>query len=260
MNFYMNYTDSLGDFMNILPVMKGIYNSYGKMNLIVKHTNKRFKGFREMLMYQGIFGTVFFDDEKTADADTTLLKISEPADESSDNSNRPGETRRWYNTIRGITHLQFEVDDNFELKYPDYKLDFDRNKFIVGDRWNGPLIDRRRATNILAHLTDDRFGFLDYNNDMLVNCYLIKESNKPFISNQTGVAVMADLLKKETLIIWKPEDWHPMFRDGDDIKWGAGEGFEGRNVHGTFLRNHYADRKCRMIHAKDLEETLKSYV
>ena len=94
----MNYTDSLGDFMNILPVMKGIYNSYGKMNLIVRDTNKRFKGFRELLMYQDIFGTVFFDDEKTADANTTSLKISEPADESSDNPNRPGETRRWYNT------------------------------------------------------------------------------------------------------------------------------------------------------------------
>ena len=259
MKFYMNYTDSLGDFMNILPVFKGLYEKTGKIDLIVRQTTARFQGFIEFLEYQDIFNSVSFDNNPVPD-DYISLKIDDPADESSDNPNRPGETRRWHNTIKRITGLDFQVDDDFTLKYPDFKIDFNRDLFIVGDRWNGPLIDGRRATNVLSYLaTDPRFTFLDYRNNLLINCYLIKESNKPFISNQTGIAVVADLLKKDTIMVWKVDDWHPAFRQGDNISWGAGEGFGGRTVQETFLRNQYADRNCRMVHASELEEVLKTY-
>ena len=42
----MDKTDSLGDFMNSLPVLKGLYDSYGKYQLIIKNTNRKFKGFK----------------------------------------------------------------------------------------------------------------------------------------------------------------------------------------------------------------------
>jgi hypothetical protein len=256
----MNYTDSLGDFMNILPVFSGLYQKVGKIDLVVRDTTKRFNGFLDALQYQGIFNTTIDDSYEFDRSQYTQLKIDDPADESSDNPNRPGETRRWHNTIQRITGIEFQVDDDYELKYPKFDLQFDKDKFLVGDRWNGPLIDGRRATNVLQYLgSDPRFVFMNYSYPLLVNCFLIKESNKPFISNQTGIAVVADLLKKETLMVWKVDDWHPAFRDGDNISWGAGEGFGGRSVQDTFLRNQYADRKCRMVHADDLEETLKKY-
>ena len=59
----MNMTDSLGDFMNSFPVLKGIHDSYGKYQLIIKGSNRKFKGFKELLTYQDIFTSVDYDDD-----------------------------------------------------------------------------------------------------------------------------------------------------------------------------------------------------
>lgn len=250
MIIYMNMTDSLGDFMNSFPVLKGIQNSYGKYDLVIKGTNRKFKGFKEMLEYQDIFETVNYDDEIFIGGDIVMLNVPSNYSEETNNVNRPAETCRWDNAAKG-QGLKFEVDDNVELKYPDFKLEFDREKYLVGDRWNGPQIDMRRQVNVLSHLSDDKFTFIDYNNDMLLNCYLIKESNKPFITNLTGISVLADLLNKDSLVVWKPEDWHPSFRRGDNVLWDG-----GKDINLTFLRHHYGDRKSKLVHANDLMEVL----
>jgi hypothetical protein len=86
---------------------------------------------------------------------------------------------------------------------------------------------------------------------MLVNCYLIKHSNKPFITNLTGISVLADLLKKDMYVVWKPEDWHPHFRRGENVLWDG-----GKDIQQTFLRHHYADRNSKLVHTKDLQSVL----
>lgn len=247
-------TESLGDFMNSFPVLKGIYNSYGKYQLVIKSTNRRFKGFREMLVYQDIFTSVDFEDEVFLAGD--IITISIPPQtyrEDTENPNRPSETCRWDNAFKDLTPLKFQVDDDVELKYPEFDVEFDKEKYLVGDRWAGPLIDGRRSVNVLANLKDDKFQFIDYNNDMLLNCYLIKNSNKPFITNLTGISVLADLLKKESLVVWKPEDWNPAYRRGNNVLWDG-----GKDINLTFLRHHYADRKSKLVHANELEEVLKN--
>lgn len=251
MIIYMDRTDSLGDFMNSFPVLKGLYNSYGKYDLVIKNTNRKFKGFREFLMYQDIFKSVDFDDDVVVVGDIKHIHITDPYSEETNNSNRPAETCRWDNSVKQLTGLVYEVDDQVVLKYPDLKLDFDRDKYLVGDRWNGPQIDTRRATGVLSYIRGDIFDFINYDNDMLTNCYLIKESNKPFITNLTGISVLADLLNKESLVVWKPEDWHPHFRRGDNVIWDG-----GKDINLTFLRHHYGDRNSKLVHAKDLPHVL----
>ena len=244
----MNKTDSLGDFMNGFPVLKGIYDSYGKYDLVIKSTNRKFKGFKELLMYQNIFESVMFEDEVFVQG-ALPLHVVEPVDETSENPKRPAETSRWANSVKKLTGLNVKPDDSVELKIPELNIEFDKDKYIVGDRWNGPQIDGRRAVNVLSHL--ENVDFLNYNNDLLTNCYLIKNSNKPFISNFTGSAVLADLLNKESYIVWRKEYWAPQFWNGDDIIWDG-----GKNIQQCFERHFYTDRNCKLIHATELEKIL----
>ena len=51
MIIYMNMTDSLGDFLSGLPTLKGIHDTYGKFQLVIKATNRKFKGIKELLIY-----------------------------------------------------------------------------------------------------------------------------------------------------------------------------------------------------------------
>lgn len=251
MIIYMDRTDSLGDFMNSFPVLKGIHDFYGKYTLVIKGTNRKFKGFKEMLEYQDIFESVEYDDDMFIQG-PIILHVPENYREDTNNPNRPAETCRWDNAAKD-RGLQFEVDDSVILKTPEIDFEFDRNKYLVGDRWSGPGIDGRRAVHVLADITGEEFEFINYDDPMLVNCNKIKYSNKPFITNLTGISVLADLLNKESLVVWKPEDWHPHFRRGDNVLWDG-----GKDINLTFLRHHYGDRKSRLVHANDLKEVLKN--
>jgi hypothetical protein len=250
MIIYMDRTDSLGDFMNSFPVLKGIYDSYGKYDLVIKSTNRKFNGFTDMLMYQDIFNSVTFDDEAFIQG-ALPLHVMDPYSEETENPNRPAETCRWANSVKPLTGLDVTPDDTVTLKVPELNLEFDREKYLVGDRWTGPGIDTRRATGVLSYIQGDQFGFINYENPMLVNCYLIKHSNKPFITNLTGISVLADLLRKDMYVVWKPEDWHPHFRRGENVLWDG-----GKDIHQTYLRHHYADRNSKLVHAKDLPSVL----
>jgi hypothetical protein len=63
--------------------------------------------------------------------------------------------------------------------------------------------------------------------------------------------MMADLLDKECLVVWKAEDWKPEYRVGDDVSWD-----NGKNIQQVFEKHFYGDRKAKLVHAKDLEKYL----
>jgi hypothetical protein len=246
MKVYVCQTDALGDFLNCVTVLSGLNKSYGKYDLIIKSRAKRFKGLREFLLYQNLFSNVYFDDEVLIDS-TTIMMGNWDYREEGNNPNRPSETNRYYNWLQDHYKMEFSIDDDFEATFPE--LDIVTPECIVGDRWKNDMTDDRRKSNTLAHL--ENFSFLDYTQDVLTNCFLIKRSTKPLITNFTGVAVLADLLKKESYIVWKPEDWNSEFVVGDNITWD-----NGRDINKVFNKHFYLDRNCKLVHEKNLKDLL----
>ena len=246
MKIYLTGTANLGDFLNAMPVLSGMSKQYGKINLIIRNGMRKFKGIKEFLLYQDLFSDVSFDDEVFLYGDLVQLS-SWPMREDKNDVNRPIETCRYENWMIDKYGLQVEVDDNFEIKFPMLDLPIDQTKSYIGDRWSVGDIDSRRATGVLAHMAD-KYNVIDYDNDILTNCYFIKQSEKPFITNLTGVSVLADLLNKEQFVIWKAEDWNPEFRNGDNINWD-----NGKDINTIFQKHFYANRKSKLIHAKDFE-------
>jgi hypothetical protein len=246
MKIYLNSTANLGDFVQALPVLSGISKKYGKIDFIIKKEMRKFKGIIEFLMYQDIFQTVFFEDDVFIYGE--VYTISSWTREDKGDPNRPIETCRYENWMRDNYRLDFRVDDDFVIKTPEYDVEV-KDTYYVGDRWNRGDIDARRETNILSHL--DKYEFLDYNNDLLLNCYIIRKSTKPFITNFTGIGMIADLLNKECYVVWKAEDWKPEFRVGDNISWD-----NGKDINKIFEKHFYLNRKAKLVHAKDLQSLL----
>lgn len=246
MKVYLNSTGNLGDFLNALPVISGFVKKFGKFHFIIRHELKKFKGIKEFLMYQELFTEVDFDDEIFMYQMDCII-LSSWTREDKGNQNRPTETCRYENWLKDNYKIDFDVDDDFEIKFPELSLPISDIPY-AGDRWSVGDIDARRATEVLSHMKD-KYNFLDYNNDLLTNCYYIKRSPKPFISNITGVSVLADLLNKEQHIIWKAEDWNPEFRVGDDVTWD-----NGKNINDVFAKHYYGNRMSKLIHAKDFHD------
>ena len=48
MKIYLSCTSNLGDFLNSLPVLSGIYNSYGKIDFAIKRDMRKFNGIKEL--------------------------------------------------------------------------------------------------------------------------------------------------------------------------------------------------------------------
>lgn len=247
MKIYLNCTANLGDFVQSLPVLSGMYDQYGKLTFIIRKEMKKFLGIKEFLMYQGIFEDILYDDEIIPYGNIYIL--SSWTREDKNNPNRPIETCRYENWLKDNYGFNFEVNDSFLLKYPTQPFILDQSKYIVGDRWNGPEIDARRKTNVLAFLEDtSKFSFLDYKNkSLLENCYIIGTSNKPFITNFTGIGMIADLMNKESYVVWSAEDWNPEFRNGDDVVWD-----NGKNIEKVFEKHFYLNRKAKLVHKNDL--------
>jgi hypothetical protein len=243
MQLYLNSTANLGDFLNAMPVLSGLSNKFGKFDFVIRHEMRKFNGMKEFLNYQNIFNEVSFDDEVFMYGNVTT--ISSWTREDQNNPNRPIETCRYENWMIDAGY-QFDVDDNFKIRYPDLNLYVDPNKHFVGDRWDVGNIDTRRATKVLSHMED--CIFIDYTKDLLTNCYYIAESPKPFITNLTGISVLGDLLNKEQWIVWKAEDWNPEFRDGRNIKWD-----NGKNIDMVFKKHFYTNRNSKLVHADDLQ-------
>jgi hypothetical protein len=244
MKIYLNSTANLGDFLNSMPVLSGL-SKQNELELIVRNEMKKFKGFEEFLVYQNLFKSVDFDNDIFMYGNITLFSSWTREDQS--NSNRPIETCRYENWMRDkYPDIKFEVDDDFEIKFPQFDFVVRSDVPYVGDRWNINDIDSRRESNVLTHLS--KYEFIDYNKDLLENCYTIKKSPKPFITNLTGVAVLADLLNKEQLVVWKQEDFKPEFRKGDNIDWD-----NGKDINKVFAKHFYGNRKSKLVHANDLQ-------
>jgi hypothetical protein len=249
MFIYIDREDSLGDFLNAYPVIQGLYNSYGKLNIISKSVNKRFNGFREFLMYQGIFENVYFDDEIQIPNDVILLhKIDDFSTNEKTNINQPKDTFRYGQFMKKQYGLNFEIDDKATLIYPEFDIQIE-DTYYVGDRWANIHQDGRRATNVLSYLNG--LQFIDYNRPILENCYILKNLKRPFITNFTGIANLADLLYINTYIVWKPEDWAPQYRRSGDVVWD-----DASNINDVFGRHIYKDRNCKLVHASELPNIL----
>jgi len=244
MKIYVTGTANLGDFLNSMPVLSGVSKSYGKYSLIIKGSMKKFKGIKEFLMYQDLFTDVEFDDDIIPYGDMVQLS-SWPSRETKGDPNRPIETCRYENWLRDKYDLMFEVDDNFIVKTPEYDIEV-KDAYYVGDRWAVGEIDTRRETHILSHLKDCEF--IDFNNTMLENAYIIKNLKKPFITNFTGVGMLADLCNVPLYCVWKAEDWKPEFRVGDNVSWD-----DGKDINKVFEKHFYLNRQAKLVHAKDLQ-------
>jgi len=244
MKAYLQTTPNLGDFLNGMPVMSGLVKSLNEpMDLLIRHEMRKFVGIKEFLMYQGIFNSVNFDDEVVLYNNPRLIILSSWYREDKNNPNRPTETCRYENFVKDHYKIDFEVDDGFILQCPDIEYEF-KDTLYVGDRWSVGDIDARRECHILESYKKYGFEFIDYSKTLLENCYIVKNCPGPFISNFTGVGIMADLLNIDNWIVWKAEDWKPEFRAGeDDISWD-----NGKNIEQIFEKHMYLDRKSKLVH------------
>jgi hypothetical protein len=247
MKIYLSGTANLGDFLNGMPVMSGVSKTYGKYELFIRPEMRKFKGIKEFLMYQDLFKAVFFQDEVFMYGDIIQLS-SWPMREDKNDSNRPIETCRYENWLKDHYKMEFEVDDNFIVKTPEYDITV-KDDYYVGDRWAVGEIDDRRETHILSHL--NKYNFIDYDKPMLENAYIIKNLKKPFITNFTGIGMLADLCNVPLYCVWKAEDWKPEFRVGDNVSWD-----NGKDINKVFEKHFYLNRQAKLVHAKDLEALL----
>lgn len=231
MTFYLHSIGNLGDFLNCMPVMSGVHNKYGKIDFIVTHKLKQFKGFRDFLMYQGIFNTVEYDDDTLPPHDCIIVNPWN-ARETKGNPNRPLETCRFENNLVDMYKLEFDVDDDFVIKYPDCDVHVSDLPYVA-DRWSSAVIDKRRATWVLessGNFTNN--SWLDYGNDILTNCYIIKKSVHPLYTTFTGVSVLADLLKKDMYVFW-----------GDELL-----NWDNKTIDYSYKKHFYQDRFSKLVH------------
>jgi hypothetical protein len=233
MKIRIQCTANLGDFMNGIPVISGLVNSYGKVDFVIRSDMRKFNGIKDFLMYQDLFTDVNFEDDVILYGD--YIDLSSWTREDKNDPNRPIETCRYENWLRDHYNLDFQVDDSFELKVKELDISVDQSKSYCGDRWNGPGIDGRRASWTLAHLED--LIFLDYNTDLMTNAYIIKNSLKPFISTFTGISGIADLLNKEQIVLW-----------GEDIR-----NWDNKPIEYSFEKHFYGNRKSKLMYLGDFE-------
>jgi hypothetical protein len=246
MKVYLNCTSNLGDFLNAMPVLSGLSKELGKFDFIIKGEMKKFNGIKEFLMYQDLFSSVEFDNEIFLYGD--FIQLSSWTREDKEDPNRPIETCRYENWINDHYRILFQVDDDFIVKTPEYDIEV-KDAYYVGDRWAVGNIDDRRETHVLSHLTNCEF--IDFNRPMLENAYIIKNLKKPFITNFTGVGMLADLCNVPLYCVWKAEDWKPEFRSGDNVSWDG-----GKDIQKVFEKHFYLNRKGKLVHANDLQALL----
>ena len=240
MKLHLNCTANLGDFLNVMPVLSGLSRSVGKIDFTIRSEMKKFKGIKEFLMYQDIFSDVNFDDEVFTYGN--VKTISSWTREDKNSLHRPIETCRYENWMRDNYKIDFEVDDDFILKVEDLNIPIAKEAYYAGDRWNGPNIVGRRASWTLAHL--DKLKFLDYNNSLMENAYIIKHCKGPFITTFTGVSGIADLLNKEQIVLW-----------GEDIR-----DWDNKPITYSFEKHYYENRNSRLMYLGDFEmERINEY-
>jgi hypothetical protein len=232
MKIYLCGTANLGDFLNAMPVLSGVTKAYVKYTLVIKSEMRKFKGIREFLNYQDLFEEVVFDDEVVTYNEGIIQLSSWPMREDKNDINRPIETCRYENWLKDYYNLKFLVDDNFTLKVEELNLPID-DSYYGGDRWSGHNIDKRRSSWTLAQLPGIKF--LDYDDDLMTNAYIIKHCKEPFISTFTGISCIADLLNKKQIVLWS-----------DDIR-----NWDNKPIEYSFDKHYYRNRNSILMYIND---------
>ena len=230
---------NLGDFAHCLPMLSGLVKSYGRVSFGICPRLRRFKGIEHMLMQQGLFTDVWFYGEHHFSQPYMVI------DDTGSDEGNTGESlvsRRFYNFSKQYG-LDFEFDYDFTLKLPWTNAPTTDLKFIVGDRWSpkdAPDVDDRRKSNLIKEsgVVDNLDTlYLDYNDSLLYNLCLINDSPNPFITTFTGIGILADLMKKDTYILW----------DEDMRFWNGG------TVEDDYRLHYWTNRNSKLVYIKDFK-------
>lgn len=233
---------NLGDFVHCLPVLSGLYKKSGqKISFGICDRLQRFNGIKELLLLQGIFCEVFFMSEKPIAKEYFI--VDDHGRDSDENINAMASYRQ-YNFLRDNQNLDFEIDNEFELYVPFFwELDYQHNKSIIGDRWSpkeAPDVDDRRKSNLLRDsglFPENKFFYLDYRDNLVYNCSLIKYNPNPFYTTFTGIGIISDLMNKETYILY----------DDDVAVW------DGKPVNYSFNLHYFRNRKSKLRYLKEFK-------
>lgn len=232
---------NLGDFANCLPALSGLYKSTNeKMHFIICDRLQRFKGLKELLLGQEMFEKISFVHEIQEPTHAILIDDT-GSDENIGNS--PLATVRYANFIKQNYKLNFNIDEDFVLNVPEKDVIDTNDKIVVGDRWSLQLaqeLDTRRYSNLIESsgiMKDKDVHYLDYTEDLVYNCNIIKKSNKPFITTFTGIGIIADLMKKDSYILW-----------GEDIR-----NWNDKPIQFSFELHYFKNRNSKLDYLNDFD-------
>jgi hypothetical protein len=236
---------NLGDFSHCLPTLSGFYKHTGqKFRFIICDRLQRFRGLRELLLAQEMFQEVLFVHELYNQRTEGIL-IDDTGIKDGHGLNS-GVAHRYHNFLKDSLKIDFKIDDDFELQVPLLPIENVQNKILVGDRWStkdAPDVDDRRLSNLIEGsgiLEGLDTHYLDYTKDLVYNCNLIKDNNRPFVTTFTGIAVLADLMKKETIV----------FYDDDMDNWN------NKPIGEIFNDHFYMNRKSSLRYLKNFNSKI----
>lgn len=232
---FMPMSGNIGDTLNVMPVLSGIYKSTGhKISLVVRDKMAVFTGFKEFMLLQECLCSLKFESEVSLDQSYNHMSL---VDDFTQHPNRPWETVRLEEYFRRNYNFDFEVDDNFIFNV-DETIDKVPEGTLVGDRMMHSVMDQRRQFNVLkssGKFDVERYNFLDYNVPMAINAAYVKYTNNPIVTTFTGISVIADLLKKECKVLW-----------GEDIR-----DWDNKPIEYSFNKHFYRDRNCKLMFLGD---------
>jgi len=235
---------NLGDFAHCLPALSGLYKKKGeKISFGICDRLQRFNGIKDLLLLQEMFCEVFFVSERPAASNYYI--IDDSGRDSSENINAMAAYRH-LNFLNDNYGLDIEIDNKFILKVPFFwELDYQHTKSIVGDRWSpsdAPDVDDRRKSNLLKDsglFPEDKFFYLDFRDNLVYNCSLIKYNPNPLYTTFTGIGILSDLMNKETYILY----------DDDVAMW------DGKPIEYSFNLHYISDRKSKLRYLKSFNFT-----
>lgn len=226
---------NVGDTLNVMPVLSGIYKSTGhKISLVVKNKMQIYTGFKEFMMLQDCICSLKYESDVTLDNSYNSLSL---VDNFTKHETRPWETVRLEEYFKQNYSIDFEVDDSFVFNVDENVKDIPSGT-LVGDRMMHLSMDQRRNFNVLkssGKFDIDEYYFLDYNVPMATNAAYVKYTTKPIVTTFTGISVIADLLKKECTVLW-----------GEDIR-----NWDNKPIEYSFNKHFYRDRNCKLMFLGD---------
>jgi hypothetical protein len=233
---------NLGDFSNCLPALSGLYKLVGeKLHFAICDGLQQFRGLKELLLYQDMFEEVSFFGEQKFNNSNCIL-IDDTGSEENCGIN-PLSTVRYANFIKHNYQIEFEIDSDFELQIPEVQIENIEDRIIVGDRWSLKIandLDTRRSSNLIESsgiMKDKIVHYLDYTKDLIYNCNIIKKSDLPFITTFTGIGIVADLMKKDSYILW-----------GDDIR-----NWDNKLIQYSFNLHYFNNRNAKLVYLNDFD-------